>query len=243
MQAYATQYKSELAFATTHPDVVATAQKIPPNVTATAQKIPPDVLAIAQKDGTQLANAQKFAPELAVIQAHPALFTKLATYTNPASIPPTLVNQAIAAAGGGAKGLTVLTTISANQAAINGVIAVAPDLQKVAPYAADLQTIAPYSAQLTTIAPYSAPARPHLSKVPPQVFAYLKAHAADVQSAAAKTAGQWKTWYWICFGGIIFFLLSIPLLRGRWRTRDAKRDEAEHEAKVQEELAKLQATV
>ena len=66
---------------------------------------------------------------------------------------------------------------------------------------------------------------------------------ADVQSAAAKTAGQWKTWYWICFGGIIFFLLSIPLLRGRWRTRDAKRDEAEHEAKVQEELAKLQATV
>ncbi len=64
-----------------------------------------------------------------------------------------------------------------------------------------------------------------------------------VQNAAAKTAGQWKTWYWICFGGIIFFLLSIPLLRGRWRTRDAKRDDAEHEAKVQEELAKLQATV
>jgi len=67
---------------------------------------------------------------------------------------------------------------------------------------------------------------------------------ADVQNAVAKTAGQWKTWYWICFGGIIFFLLSIPLLRGRWRTRDAKRDEAEHEAKVQEELAKIQeATV
>ena len=92
--------------------------------------------------------------------------------------------------------------------------------------------IAPYSAQLTAA-----------SKIPPKVSAYLKAHAADVQSAAAKTAGQWKTWYWICFGGIIFFLLSIPLLRGRWRTRDAKRDEAEHEAKVQEELAKLQATV
>jgi MFS family permease len=260
---YATQYSSQIAFATAHPDVVAAAQKvpanviaaataIPPAVTATAQKIPPDVLAIAQKDGPQLANAQKFQPELAVLQAHPALFAKLATYTNPAKIPPALLNQAIAAAGGGAKGLGVLTTISANKAAITGVIAVAPDLQKVAPYAADLQTIAPYSAQLTTIAPFAselttmAPYSAQLtalSKVPPQVFPYLQAHAAAVQSAAAKTAGQWKTWYWICFGGIIFFLLSIPLLRGRWRTRDAKRDEAEHEAKVQEEMAKLQATV
>src|SRR5215813_7140015 len=61
VQAYATQYKSELAFAQAHPDVVAAAQKVPPSVIAaaksvppdviaTAQKIPPDVLAIAQKD-------------------------------------------------------------------------------------------------------------------------------------------------------------------------------------------------
>jgi MFS family permease len=242
VQAYATQYKAELAFATAHPDVVATAQKIPPNVLASAQKIPPDVLTIVKTDSVQLANAQKFAPELAVIQANQALFTKLATYSNPAKIPGPLLAQAIKAAGGGAKGVAVLTTISQNKAAINGVIAVAPDLQKVAPYAADLKTIAPYSAQLNTIAPYSAQLTA-LSKVPPGVFTYLKAHAADVQNAAAKTAGQWKTWYWICFGGIIFFLLSIPLLRGRWRPRDAKRDEEEHEAKVQEELAKLQATV
>ncbi len=242
VQAYATQYASQLAFASAHPDVVATAQKIPPNVLASAQKIPPNVLTIVKTDGVQLANAQKFAPQLAVIQAHPALFTKLATYSNPAKIPGPLLTQAIAAAGGGAKGVAMLTSISQNKAAINGVIAAAPDLQKVAPYAADLKTIAPYSAQLNTIAPYSAQLTA-LSKVPPGVFTYLKAHAADVQSAAAKTAGQWKTWYWICFGGIIFFLLSIPLLRGRWRTRDAKRDEAEHEAKVQEELAKLQATV
>jgi len=242
VEAYAAQYKTELAFVSAHPDIVATAQKIPPNVLASAQKIPPDVLTIAKNDSVQLANAQKFAPQLAVIQAHPALFTKLATYSDPSKIPGPLLTQAIAAAGGGAKGVAMLTTISQNKAAINGVIAVAPDLQKVAPYAADLKTIAPYSAQLNTIAPYSAQLTA-LSKVPPSVFTYLKAHAADVQNAAAKTAGQWKTWYWICFGGIVFFLLSIPLLRGRWRTRDAKRDEAEHEAKVQEELAKLQATV
>ncbi len=85
-----------------------------------------------------------------------------------------------------------------------------------------------YAAQLT--APF---------EVPPQALAYLKAHAAAVQKAAAQTANQWKTWYWICFGGIIFFLLSIPLLKGRWKPSDARRDEQEHEARVQAELAKL----
>src|SRR5579859_8013116 len=241
VQAYATTYASQIAFATAHPDVVATAQKIPPNIIATAQKIPPNVLTIAKTDSVQLANAQKFAPELRVIQANPALFAKLATYSNPAKIPPALVGQAIKAAGGGATGIGILTTISQNKAAINGVIAVASDLQTVAPYATDLQTIAPYSAQLNTIAPYSAQLTA-LSKVPPGVFPYLQAHGAAVSKAAAQTAGQWKTWYWICVGGIIFFLLSIPLLKGRWRTRDAKRDEAEHEAMVDAELAKLSSS-
>jgi MFS family permease len=257
VQTYATQYASQLAFAQAHPAVVADAQKvppaviatataIPPTVTATAAKIPPAVLATATTYSTQLANAVKFAPELTVIQANPALFTKLnADPTNK-----TLQAQAVAAAGGGAKGLGVLGTIAANQAAINGVIAVGPQLQTVAPYAGDLNTIAPYSAQLKTIAPYSteltamAPYGAQLtalSKVPPSAIAYLNAHAADVQKAAADTAGQWKTWYWICFGGIVFFLLSIPLLRGRWRTKDAKLDEQEHEAAVQAELAKINA--
>jgi MFS family permease len=241
VQAYATTYSSQIAFATAHPDVVATAQKIPPNIIATAQKIPANVLTIAKTDSVQLANAQKFAPELKVIQANPVLFAKLATYANPAKIPPALVGQAIKAAGGGATGVGILTTISQNKAAINGVIAVASDLQTVAPYATDLQTIAPYSAQLNTIAPYSAQLTA-LSKVPPQVFPYLQAHGAAVSKAAAQTAGQWKTWYWICFGGIIFFLFSIPLLKGRWRTRDAKRDEDEHEAMVDAEMAKLSSS-
>jgi len=241
VSSYATTYATDIAFATAHPTVVATAQSIPPNVLATAQKIPPSVLATAKTDATQLTNAVKFAPELRVIQANPALFAKLATYTNPAKIPPALLGQAIKAAGGGATGVGILTSISANKAAIAGVIAVAPALQTVAPYAADLQTIAPYSAQLTAIAPYSTQLTA-LSKVPPQVFPYLKAHGAAVTKAAAQTASQWKTWYWICFGGIIFFLLSIPLLKGRWRTRDAKRDEAEHEATVQAELTKLTAS-
>ena len=82
VSAYAARYGSEITFAQTHPQVVAT---------ATTYK-------------TQLANAQKFAPELAVIQANPALFAKLATYSSPAAIPPKLAAQAVAAAGGGREG-------------------------------------------------------------------------------------------------------------------------------------------
>ncbi len=164
VQTYAAQYGTTLAFATSHPAIVADAQKVPPtviatatsipaNVTATAAKIPPAVIATATADSVQLANAQQFAPELAVIQANrPALFAKLQA----APTKTALQAPVVAAAGGGAKGLGVLTTIAANSAAIDGVIAVGPQLVTVAPYAADLKVIAPYSAQLTTIAPYSS---------------------------------------------------------------------------------------
>src|SRR5262249_23997343 len=171
---YAAKYRSQIAFVQVHPTVVATAQKY----------------------HIQLVNAAKFAPELAVIKAHPALFNKLASYPSPAAIPPKLLAQAVAAAGGGATGTKILTTIGANGPAINGVIAVAPQL---AP-------LAPYSAQLAALA-----------KVPPQVLPYMAAHGAAVQEAAAQAPSQWRTWYWICFGGVVVFLLSIPLLRGRWR--------------------------
>jgi MFS family permease len=198
VSAYAATYKSELAFAAGHPQVVATATKYQ----------------------VQLANAKKFAPELAVIQANPALFTKLASYPSPAAVPPKLAAQAVAAAGGGATGLKILGTINTNKAAINAVIAVGPQLA----------TVVPFAAQLTA-----------LSKVPPGVFAYLKAHGTAVQNAAAQSPGQWRTWYWICFAGVIFFLLGIPILRGRWKPSDARRDEQEHEEMVEAELAKINA--
>jgi MFS transporter, ACS family, D-galactonate transporter len=236
VSAYSAQYGRQLAFAQTHPAVVATAAKVPPTVLASAAKVPPTVLATASRLGPQLANAQKFAPELAVIETHPALFAKLAA--DPAST--ALQARAVAAAGGGAKGIAVLTTIGANRGAINAVIAAGPQLKTIAPYSADLKTIAPYSADLKVIAPYG-PQLTALSKVPRAAIAYLTAHGAAVQKAAAQTASQWKSWYWVCFGGIIFFLLSIPLLRGRWKPSDAKRDEQEHETLVEAELAKLNA--
>jgi MFS family permease len=217
--AEATQYATPLTFAATHPTIVAT----------------------AKADATQIANATKFAPELAVIQAHAALFAEAAKY--PANkVPGPLAAKLVAAAGGGSKGLAVLSTISANQAAIQGVISVASQLQTLKPYTAQLTALSkvPASVIADVSAPGVAAELAALQKVPPAVDKYMSAHAGDVAAAAAKSPGQWRTWYWVCFGGIIFFLLSIPLLRGRWLPRDAKRDEEEHEAMVQAELAKLQ---
>jgi len=220
--AEATQYSVPLTFAATHPTIVAT----------------------AKADATQIADATRLAPELAVIQAHPALFAQAAKY--PANkVPAALAAKLVKAAGGGSKGLAILGTISANQAAITGVIAVAPQLATLQPYAAQLTELSkvPASVIADVSAPGVAAELAALQKVPPAVDKFMAAHGGDVASAAAKSPGQWRTWYWICFGGIIFFLLSIPLLRGRWLPRDARRDEQEHEAMVQAELAKLGSTV
>jgi len=154
VQADAAQYAPQLAFAQHHPAVVADAQKVPPSVlataaaipptvTATAAKIPRRVLATATTYSTQLANAVRFAPELTVIQAHPALFAKL--NADPRQHDPAGAGRSPPPAAG-PRAASVLSTIAANKAAINGVIAVGPQLQTVAPYAGDLTTIAPYSA-------------------------------------------------------------------------------------------------
>jgi MFS family permease len=234
---YAAQYPS-LVWAGTHGKVVAEATQY--SVPLTFAATHPTIVGIAKADGTQIANAAKFAPELAVIQKNAALFAQAAKY--PASkVPAALAAKLVAAAGGGAKGLAILGTISANSAAIQGVITAAPQLAQLTPYTAQLTALSKVPASV--IADVSAPGVSAelgaLAKVPPSVDAYMTAHGGAVAAAAAKSPGQWRTWYWICFGGIVFFLLSIPLLRGRWRPRDAKRDEEEHEAMVQAELAKL----
>jgi hypothetical protein len=96
--------------------------------------------------------------------------------------------------------------------------------------APQLTSLKPYAAQLTAA-----------SKVPAYVGPFMEAHGLAVEKAAAQAPGQWKDWYWACFGGIIFFLCCIPLLRGRWNPAAARRDEEEHEAATEAELAKLNA--
>jgi MFS family permease len=213
------KYGTQLTFAQTHGSVIADAQKYKTE------------FAFASANPTVVATATKFAPELTVISANPALFAKLATYSNPAKIPPKLVAQAVKAAGGGVKGLGILSTISANGKAIAG----------LKPYSAQLAALAKVPKPVVAAVSSNATELAALAKVPPSVFTFFKVHGATVSTAASESDRQWKTWYWICFGGIIFFLLSIPLLRGRWSTAAARKDEDEHEAKVAAELAAMQA--
>jgi ACS family D-galactonate transporter-like MFS transporter len=231
-------YGTQLGFASTHAPLVAFASTHGPLLAFASTH--GTVIAEAQKYSTQLANAQKFAPELLVIQSHAALFTKLATFKSTASIPPALVAQAVTAAGGGAKGLALLTTISTNKAAIDGVIAVGPQLKQIAPFATQLTQVAKFAPQLTQVSQF-APQLTALAAVPKSVDAFMTAHGLAVAGAATAQYNQWKNWYWICFGGIILFLFSIPLLRGRWKPSDARKDEQEHEALVDAELAALNA--
>jgi MFS transporter, ACS family, D-galactonate transporter len=236
--AYATAYPS-LTWAGSHATVVADATKYSAPLTFAATH--PTIVATAKADAPEIANAAKFAPELAVISANPVLFAEAAKY--PANkVPAALAAKLVAAAGGGSKGLTVLGTINANQAAITGVISKATQLATLKPYTAQLTALSkvPPSVIAAVSAPGVSAELAALQKVPASVDKYMAAHASDVASAAAKSPGQWRTWFWVCFAGLIVFLLSIPLLRGRWRPSDAKRDEEEHEAMVQAELAKLQ---
>src|SRR5262249_7273229 len=154
--------------------------------------------------------AQQFQPELAALQKDTVnVGTVFINCATPNKVSKAVMANAVTAAGGGSVGQGVLTTMCQNAAAINDVIKAQVPRQRVQRYAAQ---------------------RTALSKMRRQVGAFFKAHGAALQKASSQTVGQWKTWYWICFGGIVFFLLSIPILRGRWKTADALRDEKEHEA-------------
>jgi flagellar biosynthesis/type III secretory pathway M-ring protein FliF/YscJ len=93
-----------------------------------------------------------------------------------------------------------------------------------------LLPLQPYAKQLTA-----------LSKVPKPALTYLQVHGPTVEKAQAQAPNQWKHWYWVCFAGVIFFLLCIPLVRGRWNPAAARRDEEEHEAATQAELERLRS--
>jgi MFS family permease len=80
-----------------------------------------------------------------------------------------------------------------------------------------------------------------ISKLPKSATSVL-AHAPSVQKAAKDAPNEWKTWYWICFACMIFFLFTIPLMRGRWSPKQARADEEAHEAMIQAEMAKLGLT-
>jgi hypothetical protein len=235
VQKYAAQDASQLAFAKANGPLLSFASTH--GALIKFAETHQQVIATATKYATQLSDAQKYAAELKVIQANPALFTQLATYPSTASIPPALLAQAVQAAGGGATGQAILATIAENQSAITNVIAVAPQLTALAPYATQLSQIGA-NAQFFTQLQADAPQLAALQKAAPEL-AFLQAHGAAVIQASKDSPSQWQTWYWICVAACLLFILSVPMMRGRWSPSKAKSDELAHEAMVQEEMKKF----
>ncbi len=235
VQQYATQDASQIAFAKANGPLLSFASTH--GALIKFAETHQQVIATATKYATQLSDAQKYAAELKVIQANPALFTQLATYPSTASIPPALLAQAVQAAGGGATGQAILATIAENQSAITNVIAVAPQLTALAPYATQLSQIGA-NAQFFTQLQADAPQLAALQKAAPEL-AFLQAHGAAVIQASKDSPSQWQTWYWICVAACLLFILSVPMMRGRWSPSKAKSYELAHEAMVQEEMKKF----
>ena len=77
--------------------------------------------------------------------------------------------------------------------------------------------------------------------VPKEDLAFLQEHGKEVKDAAAKSAGEWTTWWWICFACQLVFIPFVFLMTGRWSPAKAREDALEHERKVEAELRALNA--
>ena len=110
---------------------------------------------------------------------------------------------------------------SQNITAVQKALAPSGDFPLLLKYQTQLkQLVCPYSTQLN----------------------YLSAHQAqltELESAVAQSPTQWQRWFWIDLGGMVLFIPTIFLTRGRWSPKRAKRDADEHDRFVAEELAKM----
>jgi hypothetical protein len=63
-----------------------------------------------------------------------------------------------------------------------------------------------------------------------------------IKAAAAAAPGEWQKWYWICIGGVVVFVATIFVMRGRWSPAAARADDDAHDAAVARELHALQGS-
>jgi len=73
-------------------------------------------------------------------------------------------------------------------------------------------------------------------------LAYLSQHQNQLESllnGVGKSAKQWQHWFWVCLGGMVLFIPTIWLNRGRWSPAKAREDERKHEEDVAAELKEL----
>jgi hypothetical protein len=94
-----------------------------------------------------------------------------------------------------------------------------------------LTELAKYKTQLTTLV------EPYI----PQLT-YISAHESaleQLEKGSAQAPHQWQHWFYVDLAGMVVFIPLIWLTKGRWKPSSARRDAAEHEAAVAEELARL----
>lgn len=73
-------------------------------------------------------------------------------------------------------------------------------------------------------------------------LSYLSAHQkalTQLQNGVNKSPKQWQHWFWICIGGIILFIPTIFINRGRWSPKRAREDEEKRKAEADAELKTL----
>jgi MFS family permease len=78
----------------------------------------------------------------------------------------------------------------------------------------------------------------------PKVQASLKelqAKVPGVKQAKHDSPQQWQTYFWVAVGGQVVFIPLIFVMAGFWDPRKARKQQQEHEARVNAELAKIDA--
>ena len=102
--------------------------------------------------------------------------------------------------------------------------------EKAVPASVAAKTIANAATLKKLVVPYEAQ------------LGYLSAHQnqlTNLLGGVAKSPKQWQDWFWVCLVGMVAFIPTIWLNRGRWSPKRAREDEAKHEADVEAELKTL----
>ncbi|MDE3207038.1 MAG: MFS transporter [Acidobacteriota bacterium] len=237
-----TPYTNDLIFAADHPALIAAVEN-PGNAAqldalAALVRDHPAQMAQIEANTTYLSTLTEYAPEVRAIAANPAVFTRLAANPND----PATDAAAIAALGGGALAQQRLATLITHSSQIVPALVWAqahPDAIALAQdHSQTLLWAQRNSALVAQASRYSAPLTA-LRNLPAGVADYANANAGAATVARQRIPTQLRNWYWICLGGPIIFMLSIPLLRGRWSPRRARADLAAHRDAVDQRLAAL----
>jgi MFS family permease len=102
--------------------------------------------------------------------------------------------------------------------------------QKAVPTVVYTKTLANAAKLKTLVVPYESQ------------LGYLSQHQdqlTNLLNGVAKSPKQWQDWFWVCLGGMVLFIPTIWLNRGRWSPARAREDERKHDADVEAEFKQL----